>query len=307
MDTSSKRLRSVSANALASLYLSVRADKPADVLTDTQVTEPKRKRPSSSIKDENEEPDGRASPVPSRATTIPPFRIDFSEILRQLSMVYARSSAKYVRSGVIETYSIILKQLGSEFAKLNYPTILEHLLNEVSTHHLVVTDRYRLIESRGHIQFLLGHVIRRQLLDEPGKMAAIRVLAQLLDPKNPTKGSKVDGLSAEAAVAAITELCGLVQDLGSAVSLEQVIYTLAFYNVSRMFSATFLRSSSNIPIQLFRQSPHGDFDCLSWPLHLNLTLCFPGPGRRWRVIWCFSAKTMRPILEFLSVLLKVLP
>jgi len=306
MDTSSKRLRFVSANALASLYLSVHADKPTDGLTDTQVAEPKRKRPASSIKDEHEEPDGRASPVPSRAATSAPFRIDFSEILRQLSILYARSSTKYVRSGVIQTYSIVLKQLGPKFVKVSYSTILEHLLSEVSTHPLVVTDRYRLIQVRDHIQFLLGHVIRRQLLDEPGKMTAIRVLTRQLDPKNPTRGSKVDGLSTEATIAAITELCCLVQDLGSAVSLEQVIYILRFCDVFRRCSTKFLRSSSNIPMQLFRQSLRGDSDRLSSPFHPNLTLCFRGPGQRWTDIWRFSAKAIRLMLESPSVLLKVL-
>ena len=223
MDTPSKRLRFASANALSSLYLSVRADKSVDGLSDTQIPEPKKKR-TSTIKNDVEEPDGRASPVPSKSATIPPFRIDFGEILRQLSVLYARSSSKHVRSGVIQTYSIILKRLGPEFVKINYSIVLEHLLNQVSIHPLVVTDRYRSIETRSHIQFLLGHVIRRRLLDEPGKMTAIRVLAQLLDQKNDTKGNKADGISNDAAISAITELAGLVQDLGSAVSFEQVYY-----------------------------------------------------------------------------------
>jgi hypothetical protein len=221
MDTSSKRLRLASANALSSLYLSVRADKPVDSLLDAQITEPKKKR-TSTIKNDTEEPDGRASPVPSKSATIPPFRIDFREILRQLSTLYSRSSSKHVRSGVIQTYSIILKKLGPEFAKINYSIVLEHLLNQISIHPLVVTDRYRSIETRAHIQFLLGHVIRRQLLDEPGKMTAIRVLAQVLDQKPDSKGHKSDGIPTEATISAITELSGFVQDLGSAVSFEQV-------------------------------------------------------------------------------------
>jgi HEAT repeat-containing protein 5 len=221
METSSKRLRLASANALSSLYLSVRSDKAVDALTDAQVTEPKKKR-TSTIKNDTDEPDGRASPVPSKSATIPPFRIDFREILRQLSTLYSRSSSKHVRSGLIQTHSIILKRLGPEFAKVNYSLVLEHLLNQISVHPLVATDRYRSIETRAHIQFLLGHVIRRQLLDEPGKMTAIRVLALELDQKNDSKGKKAGGMPTEATISALTELSGLVQDLGSAVSFEQV-------------------------------------------------------------------------------------
>lgn len=221
MDTSSKRLRFASANALSSLYLSVLSDKAVDALADAQITEPKKKR-ASTIKNDTDEPDGRGSPVPSKSATIPPFRIDFREILRQLSTLYSRSSSKHVRSSVIQTYSIILKRLGAEFAKINYSIVLEHLLKQISIHPLVVTDRYRSIETRAHIQFLLGHVIRRQLLDEPGKMTAIRVLAQMLDQKSDSKGNKADGMPIEATISAITELSGLVQDLGSAVSFEQV-------------------------------------------------------------------------------------
>jgi HEAT repeat-containing protein 5 len=288
MDTPSKRLRLAAANALASLYLSVRADNPIDALADNQVAEPKKKRPTPSIKDEEEEPDGRASPVPGKSAAIAPFRIDFREILRQLSVVYARSSSKYVRTGIIQTYSVVLKTLGAEFIKFNYSIILEHLLTEVSPHPLVVTDRYRSIESRGHIQFLLGHVIRRQLLDERGKMTAVRVLADLLDQKTPTKGSKADGLLAEATISAITELSGLVQDLGSAVSFEQVANPLQpFCNLSRMFSSRFLRNLSSMQIQLFRQSLRGDFDCLSWRFRPNLSHCFHGPSRSWRSTWPF--------------------
>lgn len=253
----------MSANALAALYLSVRVDKPIDVFIDNQLPEPKKKRPTSVIKDAIEEPDGRASPVPTKSASIPPFRIEFREILRQLSIVYARSSSKYTRSGLINTYSIILKKLGAEFVKINYLAILEHLLSEVSSHPLVATDRYRLIEARVHVQFLLEHVIRRQLLDEPGKMIAIRVLVGLLDQKNSTKGNGPDGLPSEAIVSAITELSGLVQDMGSAVSFEQVVFALTFCNLGRMCSWRPLRSLSSIRVPLSKRSPPGDFDCSS--------------------------------------------
>lgn len=223
MDTPSKKVRLAAAHSLASILLSVKLDvKQNDPINDADIREPKKKRGNPTLKTEDDLTDGRSSPAPAKSVALPLFHIEFRELLRQLSASYARSYSRYVRSGVILSYAIIFKALGGHFANTNYATILEHFLNDLATHPLLGNDRFRSLEARRHISYLLGRILRRQLLDEPAKMMAIRTIINILEKKSRGKGLETDAWPIEATVSAVSELAGLVQDLGSAVSLEQV-------------------------------------------------------------------------------------
>ena len=223
LDTPSKKVRLAAAHSLASILLSVNSDvKQNDSLNDADVREPKKKRGNPTLKTEDDQIDGRSSPAPAKSLASPPFHIEFHELLCQLSASYARSYSRYVRSGVALSYAIIFKTLGGPFANTNYTTILEHFLNDLATHPLLGNDRFRSLEARRHISYLLGQILRRQLLDEPAKMMAIRTIINILEKKPREKGLETDAWPVEATVSAVSELAGLVQDLGSAVSLEQV-------------------------------------------------------------------------------------
>lgn len=224
MDTPAKKVRVAAAHSLASILLSVKSDvKQVDVLNDADVREPKKKRGNPILKTEDDQIDGRSSPAPGKPVASPPFRIEFRELLRQLSASYARSYSRHVRSGVILSYAIIFKALGGPFANTNYTTIFEHFLNDLATHPLLGNDRFRSLEARRHINYLLGQILRRQLLDEPAKMMAVRTIITILKKKPHGKGLETDPWPVEATVSAVSELAGLVKDLGSAVSLEQVV------------------------------------------------------------------------------------
>lgn len=214
MDTSAKKVRLAAAEALASILLSMRADaKQHDVLNDIEVRESRT---------DDDQLDSRSSPAPGKSVGLALFRLDFRDLLRQLSIPYARTYSRYIRSGLILSYAIVFKSLGSQFANAQYSTILEHLLNEVATHFLLGSDRYRSLEARRHISYLLGHVLRRQLLDEPAKMMAVRTIINSLEKTPRGKGNEMEVWPLEVTVVALGELAGLQQDLGSAVSLEQV-------------------------------------------------------------------------------------
>ena len=222
IDTPSKKVRVAAAQSLAFVLLSVMADeKQNETLTEASTREPKKKRPSAGVKPDDED-DGRASPAPGKVANAISFRLQFQEILRQLSMNYARTASRYIRSGLTLSYSIIFKTLGGHSASANYSAILDHLLTNVASHPLVGDDRFRALEARRHIDYLLGHVLRRQLLTEPAKMMAIRTIIDALQKKPARKSSDSDAWPIEATVAALSEVAGLIQDLGSAVSLEQV-------------------------------------------------------------------------------------
>ena len=157
MDTPAKKVRVAAAHSLASILLSVKSDvKQIDVLNDADVREPKKKRGNPILKTEDDQNDGRSSPAPGKPVASPPFRIEFRELLRQLSASYARSYSRHVRSGVILSYAIIFKALGGPFANTNYNTIFEHFLNDLATHPLLGNDRFRSLEARRHINYLLG-------------------------------------------------------------------------------------------------------------------------------------------------------
>lgn len=217
MDTSAKKVRLAAAEALASILLSIRTDaKQHDVLNDIEVRESKKTRT------DDDQSDSRSPPAPGKSVGLALFRLDFRNLLRQLSMPYARTYSRYIRSGLILSYAIVFKSLGSQFANAQYSTILEHLLGEVATHFLLGSDRYRSLEARRHISYLLGHVLRRQLLDEPAKMMAVRTIINSLEKTPRGKGNEMEVWPLEVTVVALEELAGLQQDLGSAVSLEQV-------------------------------------------------------------------------------------
>jgi HEAT repeat-containing protein 5 len=222
IDTPSKKVRVAAAQSLAFVLLSVMADeKQNETLTESSTREPKKKRPSAGVKPDDED-DGRASPAPGKVANAISFRLQFQEILRQLSTNYARTASRYIRNGLTLSYSIIFKTLGGHSASANYSAILDHLLTNVASHPLVGDDRFRALEARRHIDYLLGHVLRRQLLAEPAKMMAIRTIIDALQKKAARKSSDSDAWPVEATVAGLSEVAGLIQDLGSAVSLEQV-------------------------------------------------------------------------------------
>jgi hypothetical protein len=228
IDTPSKKVRVAAAQSLAFVLLSVMADeKQNETLTEAGTREPKKKKPSTGVKPDDEDDDGRASPAPGKIANAISFRLQFQEILRQLSMNYARTASRYIRSGVTLSYSIIFKTLGPHSASANYSAILDHLLTNVASHPLVGDDRFRALEARRHIDYLLGHVLRRQLLTEPAKMMAIRTIIDALQKKPARKSGDSDAWPIEATVAALSEVAGLIQDLGSAVSLEQVQFRLS--------------------------------------------------------------------------------
>jgi HEAT repeat-containing protein 5 len=222
IDTPSKKVRVAAAQSLAFVLLSVMADeKQNDSLTDANSREPKKKKPNTGVKPEDED-DGGASSAPGKTANVVLFRLRFQEILRQLSMIYARSTSRYIRSGVTLSYSITFKTIGAHSASANYFAILENLLTNVASHPLVGDDRFRALEARSHIDYLLRHILRRQLLTEPAKMMAIRTIIDTLQKKPSGKSGDSDAWPTEGTVAALSEVAGLIQDLGSAISLEQV-------------------------------------------------------------------------------------
>ena len=223
METSAKKVRLAAARSLASVMLAIKADVTQnDAPSNNDVRELKKKKLNSTVKTEDDQVDGRSSSASAKAVPSASFRIEFRELLRQLSSSYARSYSRHVRSGVILSYAIVFKSLGPQFVSSHYSIILEHLLNDVATHPLLGNDRYRSLESRKHIDYLLGHVVRRQLLDEPAKTMAVRIITNTLEKKHRAKGNELDVWPVEATVTSMTELSGLLQDLGSAISLEQV-------------------------------------------------------------------------------------
>jgi HEAT repeat-containing protein 5 len=220
MDTRSKVVRAAAAKTLAASLLSVMGESPSkDNLGEGKKQETKKKKTN---KAEDPE-DGRLSPVLAKS---PPFMIQFRDLLRHLSSPYtSRSGNRQIRAGVVLSYAYVLKSVRGQFTNTNYSTILEHLLTDLASNPHIMEDRHRSLEARKHVQFLLCDVIRRKLLNEPAKTMALHALIDVVQKGNTAgKGNQqeAEALSVESTVSALNELAGLLQDLGSAISSEQV-------------------------------------------------------------------------------------
>jgi len=223
MDGPSKKVRQAASHSLASVLLSVKANnKSGDTMNDSDLREARKRRGNATINLEEQE-DGRSSPAPAKSIAPIPLRMDILDLLRQISTAYSRCSSRYVRTGLVITYAAIFKSMGASQVGAIYRTIVEHVLTDVAAHPLIGNDRFRAVEARRHIQFLLENVIRRQLLDEPGKLIALRTIIKMLSKAPDTKGADADHWPIEATISALGEIAGIIQDLGSAVSVDQVI------------------------------------------------------------------------------------
>ena len=225
MDTRSKAVRAAAARTLAASLLSVMGESSSnDSLGEITKQESRKKKVINNIKEDDPE-DGRSSPALSKST---PFTIQFRDLLRYLSSSYtSRAGNRQTRAGVMLSYAYVLKSVGGQFTNLNYPTILAHMLHDLVSNPHVMEDRHRSLETRRHVGFLLCNVIRRQLLSEPAKQMALRALMDVLQKGIiVAKGNipEAEELSVESTVSALNELNGLLQDLGSAISAEQVAW-----------------------------------------------------------------------------------
>jgi len=228
MDSPSKGVRTAAARCLATVLISLLDNSPESAsVIENQEAETKRKKGKQVVNQEEE--DGRSSPIPTKSAAPAPYRINLRELLRQVSTLYARTHSRHIRTGLIQSYVFIFKKLPAQFVCANYALILDHFLKEMSPHPLLSDSRYRTLETRRHINYLLGKVLRRQILDEPAKMAALRTIIDVLQKKQPYKEGDRDPWPAEATVVALSEIGGLIQDLGSATSIEQVLAICSTY------------------------------------------------------------------------------
>jgi hypothetical protein len=225
MDSPSKSVRTAAARCLATVLVSLLDNSPESIsVVEIQEAETKKKKGKQVVNPDEE--DGRSSPIPSKSAAPAPYHINLRELLRQVATLYARTTSRHIRTGLIQSYIFIFKKLPSQLVRANYALILDHFLKEMSPHPLLSDGRYRTLETRRHINYLLGKVIRRQILDEPAKMAALRTIISVLQRKQPSKTGDRDPWPAEATIVALNEIGGLIQDLGSATSIEQVFYHL---------------------------------------------------------------------------------
>jgi hypothetical protein len=259
MDIPSTKVRTAAAQTLARVLLSLMKKAPTgDTFNDNDGREKLRKRKTVPIK-ADDEGDGRSSPAPTKSPHSIPLHLSFRDLLRHLSTTYVYFSSRHVRTGIMISYTTVFKSLGPQSANTNYSIILEHLLDDVAAHPRIKDDRYRTLETRRHIKVLLCDVLRRQLLNEPAKIMALRTIINVLQ-KGKKEGNVSDTSSyfIEPAVCALNELAGLLQDLGSATSSELVSCFSSTANFNRSHYRKFSGASLGILIPLCKLQLHGD-------------------------------------------------
>ena len=166
--------------------------------------------------DGDDEVDSRpGTPTPKR--TVVKLELSLSDILRQLSVQYQRSSiTNKARVAIAHCYTKVLKGLKVTIVESNYGRIVDHLLTELLSHQSVTHDRYRLLLTRKLVQRILTDGIASNILGETGRISAARILINQVLKNYPQVLKEVPEPSKHSIIGALDALASLIKSLGSA-------------------------------------------------------------------------------------------
>ncbi|CAG8571263.1 21017_t:CDS:10 [Cetraspora pellucida] len=158
---------------------------------------------------------------PTLSSSPDPVKVVLSveEMLSHLSTIYNKqSTAREVRSAIVEAYSALFIKLGTNYVELNYAEIAQHLLKELVSHPKNLNSRYDTLNVREHCGLLLRDVIGTRLLSEQGQVTAVRELVQNWVKQWPALTHNQVEPTKLSLVCAVNEISGLLLDLGGAAS-----------------------------------------------------------------------------------------
>lgn len=154
---------------------------------------------------------------PTTKRTVTKLELSLTDVLRQLSSQYHKSSTNNkVRAAIAHCYIKVLKGFKSSTVESNYGRILSHLLGELLGHHIVTHDRYRLLLTRKFVQKILADCVGLKILGETGRINAARILINEVLKNYPQALKEVPEPSKHSLIGALDVLASIVQSLGSA-------------------------------------------------------------------------------------------
>ena len=155
------------------------------------------------------------SPGPKKQATR--TTLSLLELLRQLAAQYTRSStSNRTRAGLAACYCCLFKTLGREIVEGQYMRIADHLFNDILSHPVVTSNRYRLLISRKFVRVILENIVGQEVLGETAQLNAARALVNDVLKNYPQVIKERPEPTKHAIAAALSALTTLLKDLGSA-------------------------------------------------------------------------------------------
>ena len=221
-DTSCCAVRRASASCLASMMIKAYTDTVAIVPTPKTPMFKRPKKlspgPNLSVMDGEDSDSMRiASPTWKKSST--KLELTFSDILRQLSVQYVRSSTtNRGRATIISCYTSLFLGLNPEIVESNYRSIVDNLLIDILNHPLVAQHRHRFLLTRGFVQELLAGVVCRLVLEEAAQVNAAKSLINDYIKNYPRVIKEQNEPSKATLIGVLSVLASTIQSLGSAFS-----------------------------------------------------------------------------------------
>lgn len=214
-ETSVAATRHAAASCLASaLVKSYSEDVPSKL--SPKVKKPKKANRNLAVLEEADEEITRPGSPSGKKTTMK-LELSFSDIFRQLSSQYQRSTtSNRLRAGIAHCYIKVLGGLEASIVEMNYSRITSHLMVELLGNASVTHDRYRLLLTRKYVQKILADCIGSKILGETGRLNAARILINDVLKDYPQVLKEVPEPSKHAIVGVLDALASIIKSLGSA-------------------------------------------------------------------------------------------
>ena len=215
-DSAVPAARHAAAVCFATILVKLHSEYPS-AKSAIKVKKPKRsaKNQPAAFEDVEEEESRPSSPSAKRSN--PPLEFTLSEVLKQLSVHFVRTTtSSRARAAIARCYLIILRNLDSGLVERSYSQVLDHMLTDLLSTPSISNDRHRLLVTRKMVKRILADCIGNQIMGETGRLNAAKTLINdvlrnfpqvLKERPEPSKHALVGGLDA---------LASLIYSLGGA-------------------------------------------------------------------------------------------
>ncbi|KAK5119793.1 hypothetical protein LTR16_004715, partial [Cryomyces antarcticus] len=216
IDSTSPAVRHAAASCMSSMLVRGYSDSPGKEAM-SRGKKPKKASKKQS-KEDGEEEDVQRPGSPALSKPITQLSLGLLDLLKQLSTQYCRPAASNrARAGISVCYIKTLKSLGENVVQTKYGEIASHLFNDLSSHPLVIHNRYRQLITRKYVRIILESVVG-QMLGETGQMNAAKYLINNVIIESSQTVNERPEPTKQALISALSALASLIKCLGAAIN-----------------------------------------------------------------------------------------
>ena len=216
-ETPISAVRHAAASCLAAVFVKAYSEATPSVFVPKPL---KKRKTATQLQDEaieNGIGDAPRPSSPSSAKKAEKLVLSLSDILRHLSTKYTfPTTSNKIRATIAHCYMKVFSSLGLSIIESNISRIVEHLLNELLTSHVIVHDRYKQLMTRRLVQKILVTCVSLKILGEAGRLNVARALVNNVLKNYPQVVKEIPAPSKHALISALDALASLVGALGSA-------------------------------------------------------------------------------------------